>query len=557
MRKYAIGIDFGTLSARALLVQVDNGREVAASTFDYPHGVMDQALPCGRKLPHDWALHHPQDYLDALMDTIPRLLSESGVSAGDVIGLGLDITACTVLPVTAEGTPLCMLPEYREEPHAYIKLWKHHAAQDHANRLNEIAHARQEPWIERYGGKISSEWLFPKLWQVLEESPEIYNAMDYFIEAGDWLVWQLTGNQRRSACIAGYKAIWHKEEGYPSDDFFAALDPRLRHVVDDKLSRDIYPQGDKAGEITAEMAAQTGLLSGTPVAVANTDAHVAMPALTVTDGSRLLAIIGTSTCGLLLSDREQAVPGICGYVEDGILPGYYGYEAGQSCVGDHFAWFTDHCVPGDYHDRAKAEGMDIHAYLGWLGRKQKPGEHGLLALDWWNGNRSVLVDVDLTGLLLGMTLQTRPEDIYRALVEATAYGLRKIVDNFNEHGVPVDDIYAAGGIAEKSSFVMQIYADILGKPIHISGSPQAPALASAMFGALAAGRDAGGYATIQEAAAAMGKLKDVIYRPIPEHTAVYDKLYAEYNRLHDYFGLYGNPVMKRLKAIKKYAKEAR
>lgn len=549
--KYTLGIDFGTLSGRAVLVDVQSGDEIATSVLNYPHAVMDETLPSGKKLGVDWALQHPQDYLDVLQHTIPEALKKSGVDAGDVIGLGIDFTACTIMPTKADGTPLCFMDEYRDEPNAYVKLWKHHAAQDKANCLNETAQKMGEKWLERYGGKISSEWAFPKIWQVLDESPELYNVADRFIEAADWVIWQLTGEEKRNSCTAGYKAIWHKQDGYPSKEFFKALDPRLENVVDKKLSRDIYPLGTCAGGITAAMAEKTGLKQGTPVAVANVDAHVCMPAVKIDGPGKMLAIMGTSSCHMLLGENEKMVPGICGYVEDGIMPGYYGYEAGQSCVGDHFAWFVDNCVPKRYFDEAEKEGLDIQVYLQKLAGKLKVGESGLLALDWWNGNRSVLVDVDLTGMMLGMTLLTKPEEMYRALVEATAFGTRRIITSFEENGVPVDEFIAAGGIAEKSPFMMQIYADIIKKPIKISGSAQGPALGSAIFGAVVAGKEKGGYDSVFEAARAMGKLKDICYNPIAENAKIYDKLYAEYELLHDYFGRGQNDVMKRLKQIKK------
>ncbi len=312
------------------------------------------------------------------------------------------------------------------------------------------------------------------------------------------------------------RRMWHKREGYPPREYFAALDPRLEHVVQEKLGTEILPLGSRAGGLTPEIAEKTGLVPGTAVAVGNVDAHVCVPAVKICGAGKMLAIMGTSTCHMLLSEQEQAVPGICGYVEDGILPGFYGYEAGQSCVGDHFAWFVKNCVPESYVEQAQKEGLDIQVYLqklAGMAGKQKAGESGLLALDWWNGNRSVLVDVDLTGMMLGMTLQTKPEEMYRALVEATAFGTRTIIENFEKNGVPVDEFYAAGGIAEKSPFMMQIYADIIRKPIRISGSKQGPALGAAIFGAVAAGSEAGGYDSIFEAAEKMGKLKDVVYMP--------------------------------------------
>ncbi len=553
MGKYVIGVDFGTLSARALVVEVGTGRELAAATMEYPHGVMDAALPDGTKLGTDWALQHPQDYLDCLAITIPEAMRMSAVIPDDVIGLGIDFTACTLMPCCADGTPLCFQPKYARTPHAYIKLWKHHAAQDHADRLNKIASERKESFLNRYGGKISSEWAIPKIWQTLEQAPDVYGAADRFIEAGDWVVWQLTGKEARNACTAGYKAIWSKREGYPSDDFFAALDPRLSHVVDEKLSRDIYPIGTKAGEINAKASALTGLAIGTAVAVCNVDAHVSLPAVGITDPGKLLMIMGTSTCHILLGREEKLVPGMCGVVEDGVIPGYMGFEAGQSCVGDHFAWFVENCVPESYMAEAKARGLHIQQLLTEKAQRLRIGESGLLALDWWNGNRSILVDTNLTGVMLGMTLQTKPEDMYRALIEATAYGTRMIVDTFGENGVAIDQLYACGGIAEKNPMMMQIYADVINREIFISRSAQAPALGSAMFGSVAAGRAKGGYDTIQEAAKEMGGVKDIVYRPIAENVLAYNSLYAEYKRLHDLFGRGEDNVLKTLKRIKQEA----
>ena len=553
-KKYTIGVDFGTQSGRAVLVEVDTGEEVATAVKQYPHGVMDEYLPDGRtRLEPDWALQHPQDYLDVLAETIPAVLKEAGVSGEDVIGVGIDFTACTVLPIDKDGTPLCFYEELKSHPHAYAKLWKHHAAQDEANRMNRIAAERSEEFLQRYGGKISSEWLFPKIWQTLNEAPEIYERAAKFIEAADWIVYQLTGRERRNSCAAGYKALWHKKKGYPSNDFFRALDPRLENVVDEKLSRDIYPIGTKAGEVTERAAHLTGLKPGTAVAVGNVDAHVAVPAVGITEEGKMLMIMGTSTCHMLLGKEEKMVPGICGVVEDGIVPGYFGYEAGQSCVGDHFEWFVKNCVPPAYAQEARERGISVYKLLAEKAQKLAVGESGLVALDWWNGNRSVLVDVDLTGVIVGCTLLTKPDEIYRALIEATAYGTRMIIETFEEHGIPIYELYAAGGIAEKDPFMMQIYADVTNREIRISGSPQAAALGSAMFGAVAAGKERGGYDSIVDAAKVMAKVKDTVYRPIPENVKMYDRLYTEYRILHDYFGRGANDVMKRLKEIKKQA----
>jgi L-ribulokinase len=455
-----------------------------------------------------------------------------------------------MLPVKQDGTPLCDLPEFRQQPHAWVKLWKHHAAQSEADKINEIARKMGQKWLDRYGGKISSEWFFSKVLQILDEAPEIYAAADRLLEATDWVVWQLTGVETRNSCTAGYKAIWSKREGFPDKSFFKALDLRLENVVDEKMTRDIRPIGDRAGGLTEQAALWTGLRPGTAVAIANVDAHVAVPAATVTEPGRMVMIMGTSICHMVLGDEEHVVPGMCGYVEDGIVPGLFGYEAGQSCVGDHFAWFVENCVPASYKGEARKRQIDIHQLLEEKAAMLKPGESGLLALDWWNGNRSVLVDVDLTGLLLGATLATKSEEIYRALIEATAYGTRVIADTFQQNGVPIRELVACGGLPEKNILLMQIYADVTGREIKVTASKQTPALGSAMFGAVAAGKSAGGYDSIYNAAQTMAHLKVETFKPIPENQKVYEKLFTEYLRLHDYFGRGENNVMKTLKKIK-------
>ena len=551
MAKYVIGIDFGTESGRAVLIDTADGSEIASSVYEYANGVIDEQLPgTGKQLDPDWALQDPQDYINTFQQTVPAVLKQSGVDAADVIGVGIDFTACTMLPVKKDGTPLCMLPDWRKNPHAWVKLWKHHAAQPEADQINRTAREMDEPWLERYGGKISSEWFFSKVLQILHEAPEVYQAADRLIEAADWVVWQLTGVETRNSCTAGYKAIWSKKEGFPSKQYFKALHPDLENVVDEKMSRDIRSVGQKAGELTDQAAEWTGLKVGTAVAIANVDAHVAVPAATVTEAGRMVMIMGTSTCHMVLGKEEHLVPGICGYVEDGIIPGYFGYEAGQSCVGDHFAWFIENCVPADYQQEAEKRNINIHALLEEKAARLKPGQSGLVALDWWNGNRSVLVDVDLTGVLLGMSLATKPEEIYRALIEATAFGTRVIVEAFQENNVPIHELVACGGLPEKNQLLMQIYSDVMGMPFKVSASKQTPALGSAMFGAVAAGKAAGGYDSIYDAAKKMAHLKDKYYQPNMDNKAIYDRIFAEYKLLHDYFGRGTNDVMKRLKALK-------
>ena len=551
MAKYAIGVDFGTESGRAVLVDVADGREVATAVHAYANGVIDERLPgTDIRLEPDFALQDPNDYIEVFKRTIPAVFAQSGVEPEDVIGIGIDFTACTMMPTKADGTPLCFLPEWRSHPHAWVHLWKHHAAQPEANKLNEIATTQGFDFLNRYGGKISSEWFVPKAWQILDEDPAVYDAADRLIEGADWVIWQLTGKETRNLTTAGYKGIWSKREGFPPNAFFKALDPGLERLVDDKMSRDIAELGQKAGGLTAEAAAWTGLKPGTAVAVANVDAHVAVPAVTVVEPGRMVIIMGTSNCHMVLGTEERLVPGMCGYVEDGIIPGLFGYEAGQSCVGDHFAWFTENCVPAAYEQEAERRGITIHQLLEEKAAALKPGESGLLALDWWNGNRSVLVDVDLTGLLIGATLATKPEEIYRALIEATAYGTRMIIETFQANGVPVHEIVATGGLPDRNKLLMQVYADVTGRPIKIGASGQGPALGSAMHGAVAAGQAAGGYDSIVEAAQHMARLRDERYEPNLEANKVYDRLYAEYVTLHDYFGRGANDAMKRLKGLK-------
>lgn len=546
MASYTIGIDYGTESGRAVVIDTSSGRELASAVHPYGNGVIDEHLPGSSKpLPPEWALQDPNDYLEVLKRAVPSALKASGVNPDDVVGVGIDFTACTMLPVKADGTPLSFIDQYRDNPHAWVKLWKHHAAQGQADQINETARKRGESWLPRYGGKISSEWFFSKALQIYQEAPEIYNAADRMLEATDWVIWQLTGVETRNACTAGYKAIVQEGE-YPSNDYFAALEPGFADVVDRKMSREFAQLGAKAGSLTPQAAGWMGLKPGIAVAVANVDAHVTVPAVGVVGKGAMVLIMGTSTCHMLIGDRAETVEGMCGVVRDGIIPGTYGYEAGQSGVGDIFAWWVNNGVPQEYFDAAKREGMDIHQYLEAEATKQKPGESGVLALDWVNGNRSILVDADLSGMLVGMTLATRAPDIYRALIEATAYGTRLIVESFEKRGVAVNELVAAGGLPEKNKLLMQIYADVTGRSFRLAAAKQAPALGSAMHAAVAAGV----YPNIQAAAEKMASPTDRIVTPIAENTAIYDQLYAEYVTLHDYFGRGENDVMKRLKKLR-------
>jgi L-ribulokinase len=550
--KFALGIDYGTESGRAVVIRIRNGEEAGSAVIPYPDGVIDEKLPGGPRLEPDWALQNPRDYLTVLEKSVPKALKAAGVKGDDIVGIGTDFTASSPLPTKSDGTPLCFLPQYRKQPHAWVKLWKHHAAQPEANRINEIGRERNEEFIRIYGGKYSSEWFFSKLLQVLDEAPEIYDAMDRFIEAADWIVWQMTGEEKRNTCTAGYKGMWIKGSGFPSREFFRALHPRMENVVAEKLTETYYPLGARAGGLTAQWAAKTGLKEGTPVSIGNVDAHVAVPACTVTQPGSLVMIMGTSICHMVLGREKQMVEGMCGTVEDGIIPGLWGFEAGQSAVGDIFAWFFEHGVPDYIHREARKLKIPFQAALEKRATALKPGESGLLALDWWNGNRSILVDVDLTGLLVGMTLATRAEEVYRALIEATAFGTRQIIEAFESKGVAVKELVACGGLPEKNRLLMQIYADVTGREIKLARQLQTcSALGAAMHGAVAAGRAGGGYDSIVEAAEHMARVQKLAYRPRPEHHEIYNRLFKEYQTLHDYFGRGANDVMKRLKALKR------
>jgi L-ribulokinase len=547
-----VGVDFGTLSGRAVVVRVGDGAELGSAVHDYPHGVLSDALPdSGARLPSDWALQVPADYVEVLQQAVPAAIAAAGVDADDVIGIATDFTACTMVATDAEGRPLCELPEYADRPHAYVKLWKHHAAQRQADRINELAARRQEPWLPRYGGLISSEWEFAKGLQLLEEDPSLYEATAHWVEAADWIVWQLCGSYVRNSCSAGYKGILQDGE-YPSAEFLAELDPRFADFARDKLAAPIGELGAAAGRLTAQAAQWTGLPEGIAVAVGNVDAHVTAAAGDALTPGRLVAILGTSTCHVMNGTDVRDVPGMCGVVKGGISRGQWGYEAGQSGVGDIFGHFVETSVPAAYTEAARNQGRSVHEYLSDLAAGQAVGEHGLVALDWHSGNRSVLVDHELSGLVVGLTLATRPEDVYRALIEATAYGTRVIVEAFEQAGVPVDEVIAAGGLI-KNRFLLQVYADVLRRPLSVLTTEYGPALGSAIHAAVAAGA----YPDVAAAAAQMGRVHRADVQPDPERADRYDELYAEYLQLHDWFGRGGNDVMHRLRAMRARARKAR
>ncbi len=547
MRKYTMGIDFGTLSGRAVLVDIATGEEKATSVCEYKHGVMDETFLTGEKLPPDYALQHPGDYLEVLHFVTKDCIEKSGINPKEIIGVGVDFTASTVIPVLGDGTPLCFLDAFKENPHAYVKLWKHHSAQKEADAINALAKETNAPWLGQYGGTVSCEWMFPKILEILKEDENVYNHTARFMEAADWIVWQLTGKETHSVCTTGFKALWNEETGYPDKAFLEKLDSRIANIVGDKISTNVIKLSETAGYVTEKAAKETNLPMGIPVAPALIDAHAALPALGITNAGELLMIIGTSTCHILLGDKKTEIPGIAGVVKDGIADGLYAYEAGQAAVGDSFGWFVENCVPQAYHKEAEKLDISIHAYLRQKAEKLLPGANGVLCIDWWNGSRTPYVNSSLSGMIFGLTIHTLPEEIYRAMIEATAFGTRRIIELYEENGMEIRKLYAAGGIAEKDGMLMQIYADVTGKEIYMSGTAEACAHGSAVLGAV----NENGYETLPIAAGKMKKIKETYFIPRMENHKVYTALYEEYKSLSDYFARGENTLARVLENVKR------
>ncbi len=555
MGKYAIGVDYGTLSVRSLLVDINTGEEVASSVYEYPHGVMEERIPSGAALAPGWALQDPQDYLDGLIATVKFVVSQKEIFPEEVVGIGVDFTSSTVMSVKSDMTPMCQLEEFKNEPHAYVKLWKHHGAEQEAQFIDQVIKERGEKWIDLYGGKVSSEWMIPKVLETLRNAPEVYKQADGMMEALDWVIWKMTGVETRSACGAGYKAFYRHDTGYPTREFFRALDPAMENFVEEKMNAPVKSIGETAGYLCPSMAERMGLLEGTPVGTGIIDAHASLPGCGIGKTGEMMIIVGTSSCHMMLSEIEAGIEGVGGLVKDGIMPGYFGYEAGQCCVGDHFAWFVDNCVPESYWLEARDKGISVHQLLTQKLEGYKAGQSGLVALDWFNGVRSPLMDFNLNGLIMGMNLLTKPEEIYLALIEATAYGTRMIIESFEKAGVKVDSVVLSGGIPVKNSMLVQVYSDICKRSIRVSASTQASALGAAILGIAAAGEEVTGYKNASDIARKIGKLHEKVYTPNPENAAVYDRLYMEYVTLHEYFGKGANDVMKRLNRIREEQRE--
>jgi L-ribulokinase len=541
-----IGLDFGTEAVRAVLVDSDHGELLASAARSYSNGVIDVVLPGeGLPLAESWALQNPGDWMLGLEEVVRDVVQHAGASREDIVGIGVDFTSCTILPVDADGEPLSTDPEWAGVPHAWPKLWKHHAGQPQADHINEAAVASNQPWLVRYGGKISSEWMMPKALEILEEAPEVYRAADRIVEAADWVVWQLTGTDIRNSCSAGYKAQWNKADGFPDRTFLESVNVGLADLFDVKLRGSIVPPGTNVGPLTPYWAEHLGLSESTVVASPIIDAHAAALGGGSAKAGDLFMIMGTSTCHLLLADTEIPVQGVSGVVEGGIVDGLFGYEAGQASTGDCFAWFTSNAISDEYRLLARG-GRTIHDVLSEKAADLEPGGSGLLVLDWFNGNRSVLVDADLSGAIIGITLTTRPEEIYRALIEATAFGTRKIIETFEEAGLPINTIRAGGSLAT-NDLLMKIYADILQRDILIVESPEVSARGAAILAGVASGQ----FKAVGEGAERIGTRFARSFSPNRDHAEIYQKLYSEYEKLHDYFGRGDNTVMKMLREFRR------
>lgn len=551
---YTIGVDFGTQSARAVLCRVSDGQVLSQSEHPYAHGVMTQALPDGTPLPPDYALQHPQDFLTALQHTVHGVLEKADIDRAAVIAMGLDFTCSTPLPVDRAGTPLCFDPAFAGNPHAYIKLWKHHAAQKEAAALSDIMRQHDPHLLACVGGKLSPEAFFPKLWQVLNEAPEVFDAADRYLEVGDWLTQQLTGNENLALALAAHKAQYRAECGYPVA-LLQIADARLAAAIGTKVRGKIIGIGQISGYLTPQSAQWLGLPAGIVIVAPHPDAMASLPALGVTDAGEAVVAAGTSSAMLLCQPDVRAVEGVTSIMRDNVLPDLYGYASGQAAFGDMLGWYVANGVPADIAQAAHANGISVHEELSRRAARLKPGESGLLALDWWNGNRSCLADMRLSGLLLGLTLQTRPEEIYRALMEGLSFGLRSIIDAHERAGFAIHTLRVNGGISYKNPVFMQILCDILQRPLLISQPLPTPAVGMAILSAYAAGAKAGGYDTLAQAAAHMSCLSDVRYTPNTQNAPVYDALYREFITLHDYFGRGQNDVMKHLRAMSAAAKE--
>lgn len=522
----ALGLDFGTESARAVLVDTA-GNELGIGSHSYRHRQITTTLPGSDiPLPDQYALQAPKDWVESAAAATREAFTKSGIDASRVVGIGVDFTSCTMLPTRRDGTPLCDVEAFAGQPLAWPKLWKHHGAISQTDRLNEIARERNESFMARYGGTIGLEWFFPKVLETIEEAPEVADQVDVWLEAGDWFVWQLVGcdaeSLPRSTCQAGYKALWSSDDGYGSIEYFQAVHPGLAEAVATKMPGKLLSPGELAGTLCDSMAEKLGLSPGIAVAAATIDAHAAVPGVGAADPGVMVMVLGTSSCHMLNATDGKPVDGVAGIVDGGILPGMFGYETGQAAVGDAFAWLL------------KLLNLDSFDQLGRDAMSLPPGSHGVACIDWMNGCRTPLMDGNVKGAFIGLSLGTTPAHLYRSLLEASAFGVRWIVDVLRDGGIPVQTFVATGGLPHHNPDVVQVYADVLGYPIEVHPSQQGPAIGAAVLGMVAAGNEKSGFTSVSEAATAMAAVPDVekrLVRPNQEHIAIYQELYGRYREL--------------------------
>lgn len=542
MGKYAIGIDFGTGSGRVLLVDVSTGNIIGSSICAYKNGVDEKKL-FHTHLPKDFSLQNSIDYLAVLQTGIPEALHEAGVSAYDIVGIGIDFTASTMVVTDSNFIPLSWKTEHKQHPHAYVKLWKHHGAKDEADYIRQVAEADVSKHLGTYGFNVSSEWMIPKILELKNKAPEILKETAHIMEAGDWVVSKLTNTNIRSNCSRGYKSFWNEKDGFDYS-FYEKIDKDLPAIIKGKLDGKLVKIGQRAGLLSQEMGERVGLPAGIPVAPFMIDAHASLLGVGSTKQDQLTMVMGTSTCHIMQHKEQRHIPGISGSVKDAIIPGLYAYEAGQSAVGDLFEYAIEQ-APEAYTIEAKKNHISMYDLLERKATLTKAGESGLIALDWHNGNRSLLSNSHLSGVIVGQTLTTKPEDIYRAYMEATAFGTRMIIDSYEQYGLTVGEVFACGGLPKKNTLLMQIYADVLNKPVMISDSDYAPAIGAAILGALAGGV----FENMEEAIENMKQpLLNTIY-PISENVEKYDTLFNVYKDIHDYFGIKNKEIMRDLRNV--------
>ncbi len=538
--KFTIGVDFGTLSARAAVVDLSSGNIVATHTSNYPSGVIDESL-CGTPLPPDFALQDPNDYLFALKESITGALDKANIQNTDVVGLCIDFTSCTLVAHLSNGTPVCNISRFKTNPHAYVKLWKHHGAKAEAHDLERVAKSQNAEWLKYYNNTVSSENLFSKILETYRGAPDVFAATDRFSEAGDWLSLMLTGVDTHSSSFAGFKAYWSEELGYPSPNYLNAVENGFGDILGTKVSNNVVGAGKCVGKITESGAKLCGLLSGTPVAPPVIDAHAPLISLGITSPDTLMMVLGTSGCYIVNDKDRKSIYGICGSSQNSIIPDLCTYEAALACFGDQLDWYIKKLVGSNYSDTASA-----HNDLTEKASNLKIGESGLVALNWFNGNRCPLSDFNLSGTIVGITLTTRPEEIYRALLEGAAFSTAIIIQNFLDSGISIKNIIATGGISHKNPFFVAMLADVLNIPISVSSSSESAAHGCAIMASVVAGE----YATLDDACKKLSAPIKTTYYPNPDNHKEYQKLFEIYKTLHNYFGVQNPAIMKQLKEYK-------